>query len=481
MKKDSTESAAIISLINKLAICNDSVSFKLIVDNKTVLNTNGNNDLLQTVYSVLGGDIAESMVEVCGSRNNYSIYGYIGLPNCNRSNRNYQFIYINNRLVKSATVNAAIDRAYKNLLMNGKYAVLVLKINVPLNSVDVNVHPTKMEVKFKDEQYVFELVYYTLKNILAQERKLDEIIKKDCIENIPINENQMHVVHENSLFKADFVNTNVDANDTDQNKDSNSFISDITKIYDKESKEVFPGTPVSKKNVSINFSVLDKGFDARKVQLEIDELSNDFKDSKKEAVSLLSPELPIKYIGELFKTYIVIECGFSFYLVDKHAAHERILFNKIYDEYLSSERYVQEFICALPITLSPEEADFVRLNKDTFEKLGYIYDEFGDTDILLRAVPYVLSTGDAIPAFMELVNILSENINETMTEIENKNIRMLSCKAAIKAGYDSSDDELKQFIRTLLNESNANYCPHGRPIYCEFTKESIEKAFKRIV
>lgn len=485
MKKDSTESAAIVSLVNKLAFSNNLIAIKLIVDGKTVLSTHANREMPDTIYSVFGREIAENMVSVSDKKNNYSINGYVSLPKCNRANRNYQYLYINNRVVKSKTVTAAIDRAYKNLLMNGKYAVTVLKINVPTDSVDVNVHPTKMEVKFKDEQIIFELVYYAIKNALDQERQLENFMNNSA-------ETQPPVKIKGEYFKVDFVErpeseyiANVDI------EEEPSAQSEKKEFDAKEFDKIFAGYQGNnsfinffdekKNNTSDSYDCLKDSVNVREVHIGADEYSEKFKQAEDDPITLLNSELPVIYIGEIFKTYIVIEYGTSFYLIDKHAAHERILFNKIYNEYINAERYTQDFLCAIPLTLSPEEADFVRVNKEKFNKLGFAFDEFGEYDILIRSVPYVLSPGDTVPAFLELVNILSENINETMTEIENKNIRMLACKAAIKAGYDSSETELKQFIKQVLSEPNTNYCPHGRPIFCEYTRDSIEKAFKRIV
>lgn len=478
MKKDSTETAAIVSLVQKFAIKSNSVSFKLIVDDKTSLQTSNCCDRLDVIYSVYGKEITEHLVPVINEKYKYSISGYVSLPRYSRANRNYQLVYVNGRIVKSKTVNAAIDRAYKNLLMNGKHPVAVLDIIVPLEKVDVNVHPTKMEVKFSDEQLIFELVYYAIKNSLEQENTIknffDSASSTREVEHISVNtdSNEKDIASEKD--SNDVLSTKEETKDgvtvTPKNVVINPFKSDFSPIKSVPVSSYFVENP----NVNDTETVNEQS------QLDFSDFSSKYV-VKSDDIDLLSPELPVKFVGELFKTYIIIECGKSFFLIDKHAAHERILFNKIYEQYETSEKYTETLLTPIPVTLSPEELVFVNEHKDTFNKLGYVFDEFGKTDILLRALPYVLKVGDAIPAFMELIDILSENENETVTEIENRNIRMLACKAAIKAGYDTSEQEMKDFVKKLVNSPNTNYCPHGRPIFVEYTKDAIEKAFKRIV
>lgn len=482
MKKDSTETAAIVSLVNKFAIKSTTVSFKLIVDEKTVLQTNGCSDKLDVIYSVYGKEITENLVPVSNVKYGYTVSGYVSLPRYNRSNRNYQLVYVNGRIVKSKTVNAAIDRAYKNLLMNGKHPVAILDIVVPFEKVDVNVHPTKMEVKFSDEQIIFELVYYAIKSSVEKENTIKNFLNTDKSETLMTPKDSV-LANSTDLTFGEKPTTSVQNTQVEFTRNA---INNGIKVEPEKVINPFKNnfSPINSKNLSVlvtdNQNVNDTETVNENSQLDFSDYSSKYI-VKSDDIELLSAELPVKFIGELFKTYIVIECGKSFFLIDKHAAHERILFNKIYEQYESSEKYMETLLTPIPVSLSPEELVFVNEHKDTFKKLGYEFDEFGKKDILLRALPYVLKIGDAIPAFMELIDILSKNVNETVTEIENKNIRMLACKAAIKAGYDTSEQEMKDFIKKLINSPNTNYCPHGRPIFVEYTKEAIEKAFKRIV
>lgn len=495
LKKDATESANIVSLMNKFAIGYPNVSFKLISDGRMLLSTDKSLELIDTVYSVFGKEISDSLIKAERLGDDVCVTGYVGAPRCSRSNRNYQLFYINKRIVKSKTITAALDRAYHNLLMNGKYAVCVLFLSLPYNKVDVNVHPTKTEVKFSDEKKIFDAVYYAVKDALEKEPQINNSVLEFFEKAKLQTQDSEPSVNEKSADKSSDVFSPLSGTQTviaqqESNKENEAVnhASDytvMTEIKHNRDKDIptvnVPPFSLSSKKIAADDVMRDSGYFTRESKLDPDELSEKFCTDNTDDSYMLKPEIPYRYIGEIFKTYIIIESGNSFYLIDKHAAHERILFNKIYDRYKNSEKYCQQLLAGIPVTLSPEEADVARRNKDKLAKLGYEFDEFGDYDVILRTIPYVISPGDTVSGFTEMIEILSSDKNQDMTEFENATLKMLSCKAAIKAGFDSSDEELERFIKNLLLEGNVNYCPHGRPIICEYSKESVEKAFKRIL
>ena len=495
LKKDATESANIVSLINKFAIGYPNVSFKLISDGRMLLSTDKSLELIDTVYSVFGKEISDSLIKAERLSDDVCVTGYVGAPRCSRSNRNYQLFYINKRIVKSKTITAALDRAYHNLLMNGKYAVCVLFLSLPYNKVDVNVHPTKTEVKFSDEKKIFDAVYYTVKDALEKEPQINNSVLEFFEKAKLQTQDSEPPVNEKSADKSTDVfsplsgtQTVIAQQESNREYEAVNHASDytvMTEIKHNRDKDIptvnVPPFSLSSKKIAADDVMRDSGYFTRESKLDPDELSEKFCTDNTDDSYMLKPEIPYRYIGEIFKTYIIIESGNSFYLIDKHAAHERILFNKIYDRYKDSEKYCQQLLAGIPVTLSPEEADIARRNKDKLAKLGYEFDEFGDYDVILRTIPYVISPGDTVSGFTEMIEILSSDKNQDMTEFENATLKMLSCKAAIKAGFDSSDEELERFIKNLLLEGNVNYCPHGRPIICEYSKESVEKAFKRIL
>ncbi len=471
MKKDATENANIVSLVNRFAIGNPQISFKLITDSRTVLSTDSGLELADTVYAVLGKEISDSLIPAERVGDEVCVSGLVGSPRASRSNRNYQLFYVNRRIVKSKTITAAVDRAYHNLLMNGKYAVCVLMLNLPFDRVDVNVHPTKTEVKFSDEKAVFDAVYYAVRDALEREPQINRSVEAFFRQAEAAETGDEH-------FKFDFTEPeNHTRNETSGAVQQVMTLPHDDKVPIDAPPPAFSGSPfvLSKKDIR------DSGFFTRKTTLEIDELSEKFSPEKLDDSYMLKPEVPYRYVGEVFKTYIIVESGSSFYLIDKHAAHERILFDKIYDKYKNSERYCQQLLTAVPVTLSPEEAAAARENKEKIEMLGYEFDEFGEQDVIIRSVPYVISPGDTVSGFIETLELLTDGKNLDMTEFENRTLKLYACKAAIKAGFDSSDWELQEFIKKMLTEGIENYCPHGRPIICEYTKASVEKLFKRIV
>lgn len=476
LKKDSTESANIVSLVQRLAISRSCVAVKLIVDNKVVFSTDGNANDLDVIYTVLGKDISENLLETYRCNARIKITGYVGKPRCSRSNRNYQLLFVNGRYVKSKTVTAAVDRAFHNLLMNNKYAVSVLFIDIGVSNVDVNVHPTKMEIKFADESFVFDMVYRAVKEALERERMLD-IPKQQPVIQSKENDDSgfenilsdlFNTVSENNASEGDIITGTqqvIVENQTNQTEEC--YVSAPPKI------EYFDYSP------RLNSKLAESGYISRHTKLDMDELSEIYAPQNYNISYDYVSTLQYRYVGELFKTYIIIESGTFYYLVDKHAAHERIVFNKIYEEYKNGEKYRQTLIQPIPVSLSPEEADIAHRYKDKIEDYGYTFSEFGDNDVLIRTVPYMISLGDTVSSFTELIQIFSEFGEADVTEYENRTMKMLACKAAIKAGFDSSDMELEKFIKTLIYDDNVNYCPHGRPIMREYNKKDIEKDFKR--
>lgn len=492
LKKDSTETSNIISLVNKFAIGNPDISFQLIVDGKSVLTTSKDSDLKDIIYTVYGKEITENLLEVKFNDYGTKIEGYVCKPRCSRSNRNFQLFYVNGRVVKNKSIIAALDRAYHNRMMTGKHPIAILKIKVSPRSVDVNVHPTKTEIRFSDEQKIFDAVYYAITNALNDESSFDVSEPEIPASNgdsmkQAMNDFYKEVYSFASSVPATEVSSVINVNGLKvQTIDLSGSTLSSKKTETNDSFDKFFSPPKNYGNLRDfeNVAPVEKFPDqySRFSKVPLTELSQKyFLDVEGQNVSFFDENASFNYIGELFKTYIVVERGNDFFLIDKHAAHERILFNKIQKTYRESKKYSQELLSSIPVTLTPEELTAAWDNKDKIEKLGFVFDEFGKNQIIIRAIPYVMSHGDIVPTFIEFVNYLMENKKIDIAEFEDSAIKMLSCKAAIKAGYDTPEQELRLFVEKLIKDGNINYCPHGRPIVCRFTKTSIEKAFKRIV
>ena len=481
LKKDSTETSNIVSLMQKLSLGHTGISFKLIVDGKQSLSTERDSELLDTIYTIYGKGITDNLLPLTLDEREISIRGYVGKPSCSRTNRNLQLFYVNGRIVKNKTIVAALDRAFHNRLMTGKYAVAIIKIDVSPEYVDVNVHPTKTEIRFTDDQKIFDATYYSIITALNSENRIDPL--QETVDETP-------KTTEDSFFDRAVSNyyksvrapqPQVPAYDINDFKptDNSSYIKDITpKIapspnnYFKVRTDLFDGIE------TYNDSEVITRFSG----LPIAQTNGEYiEENQKVLASFFENDIKFKYIGELFKTYLIVECGTDFYFIDKHAAHEKILFDKIYESYKKSERYSQTLLTPISVTLTPEEKNIAWENVDKIKSLGFEFEKFGRNEVLLRSVPYVMSATDTVPTFIEIIDFLSKNKNIEITEFENNTIKMLSCKAAIKAGHETSEQELKKFIEEIIRAGNVNYCPHGRPIICHFSQKGLEKAFKRIV
>ncbi len=464
LKKDATEAANIAAVIDHLAVGNSNISFTFINNGKAVLQTDRNGNLLSTIYSVFGKEISENLLPIERSFRGVRVYGYVGKPSFSRANRNIQLFYINNRFVRSKTFVAALDQAYKNLLMNGRFAVCFIFVDMPAEMVDVNVHPAKMEVKFSNDHVMFESVYYAVKDALnakadfadevrsAMQQTESVIVSDDDQQKVPLNS---YLTSKESIpqDKVDFSVKSVD--------------------FAVKSDEFIVSAP---KKTSADFDVFSEPSTAV-ITPQINQQAIEYEQqtiSKKQ-------EVYFKYIGEVFDTYIIIQTEDSFYLVDKHAAHERMIFERMLKAYQSGEKFSQQLIDGITVSLTQKELDIAVRNKSLIEKLGFEFEQFGVRDVIIRSVPFSITPDDAAGSFIELLSIIHDKNGVGMLEIEQSTLKMLSCKSAIKAGFKNTRDELEPFIKQVLEDKSLNFCPHGRPIFCEYTKAAVEKAFKRVL
>ncbi len=446
LKSDVTESNHIAAIVDRMALSHPEIAFRFIRDGKQVMTTAGDGDLNNTIYSVLGREFASSLIKAEDTIEGIKVSGMICKPVYCKQNRNGEFFFLNGRLIRSNTAMAALEQAYKNSAMVGKFPCCVLFINVPPETVDVNVHPAKTEVRFSDERKIFNAVYYTVKNALNAGDTRPEIkIKPTFNPYTPV-----------FAEKAEQTVIPVKAE---------------KKVEIKPTVTVIPPKPTGEKLV----------FESPKFEYPVDvenktEIKTNTKNAEpitENAETVVGSE--VRYIGQAFNTYIIAERDNEIYLIDKHAAHERILYNALKQ---NNEIQMQELLVPLTVTLTKEEYSAITGNTEMLLSAGFETEDFGNGTVIIRAVPAVLKGED--------INLLITEIAETLNMTGKVNAERLddifhtvACKAAIKGNKYTTDFELKTLAEKVLESHDVMYCPHGRPVAFKLTKKELEKHFGR--
>ncbi len=466
LKKDVSEGNAVMGVVEKIALSHPEVSFRFIRDGKQVLMTSGNGDLLSAVYSVLGKDISLAMIPVSYEMDGVTVTGLISKPSACRATRGMQYFYLNSRYIKSSTVTAALEQAYKNAMMVGKFPACVLNVNVNVSDVDVNVHPTKTEVRFSDERKIFSAVYYAC---LSAVNTLDTRIRADLAKPAKKNFDQAQKHYSQLVMekrpKKDFW----------QNLTGEEFRGVSAIMSDSAAEKRVPIHKDEKE------SLLDDYY-RKKSEEAAFVPQNDVKPEQQadceaeiEFVPQEETKPDVKVVGEAFNTYIIAERGSKLYIIDKHAAHERILFNKIKENKMSS----QYLFTPIAVKLSKSEYDAVLENLDLLTKAGYTAEDFGSGTVLIRECPGGIEASDIPGQIEEIAGYLLLNKNNIETEKIDWIYHSAACRAAVKAGDITTEYERQKFAEALLDDESIRYCPHGRPVLVEITKADIEKMFGR--
>lgn len=486
LKKDSTEGGYVADILNRIALGNPDISIKLVNNGTVVLHTPGNNDLLSAAFSVYGREISSKLIKVDYTEDNIKITGYAGTPEIARSNRNHQSIFVNGRFIKSKTVTSAIDEAYKTLLMKNKYAFVILNIDINPSLVDVNVHPAKTEVRFSNDQNIFRIVYNALYGAL---------MGKSLIRNIEFTENEKSV---SDVFTGKYPEKyseeytekypekyiekylNRDYHQKSGFKRSEFHIGD----YEQETIDVKDHLVSDTSAPAFEFQndkTLENNFPGNGYQ------SNETKEPTPEAMpakdSKLTPAelLESKIIGQAFSTYILLEYKQEMILIDQHAAHERIMYENLLKKYKNNENLAQTLLNPVTVELTNSEYMLVEAERGFFNKIGFIFENFGNNSIILRAVPYMSSQSDYKSLFLDLIDIAKGVNRQEYTKTEEEALYMMACKAAVKANKKLDNIEVKSLLKEMAGLDNPYSCPHGRPTMIKISMSELEKRFKRIV
>ncbi len=496
LKKDVSEANAVAGIVDKIALSNPDVSIRFIREGKSALFTSGSGDLRTAAYEIFGKDFADGLIEADYSFESVKISGLVSKPTKSRPNRNMQFFFVNGRLVKSGTASAALSEAYKNSIMVGKFPYCVLNITTAPGLVDVNVHPAKIEVRFANERTVFSAVYYAAKNALEHRDEAPKVTiprtaQTELFEPVRPKTEQMRLPEKqpdfwNRMSSSEYRSAQQPERPTYQQPAARE---DIITVASPDKK---PETADSEPSTIQHFLDAQRAKKEETAVIEADirpELSEKaatLPDEKPEetaraldtAVDEKPAELPVTVIGEAFKTYIIVQQGESIFLVDKHAAHERMLFNELVKN--DSKRSTQMLLTPITVTLSKEEYSSVLDNLDMLMQAGFAVEDFGYSVVIVRECPMEISADEVADVVAELAGYLVENRQKLISEKKEWLFSLMACKAAIKGGMYTTEYERELFIKRLFASPEIRYCPHGRPVMIEITRRELEKNFGRV-
>ena len=527
LRNPHTEQANITNVIHKFALSYPNISFELHVDGKITFKTYGDGDVHKILSKIYNIGVAKNMIDFSGSNDDYKVYGFISVPEETRASKNYIHIFINGRYIKNYVIQNSIIDAYGTLLMKNRYPLCVINIEMDPILLDVNVHPTKQEVRLSKEAELIRLIKeiiaerlsnYTyipqgMNNVLTKKEKsriekldfLSELDTKFGIEeDADISKKQLEdkIINEDDfIFGEDNVSSekNISVNDKNENNDNsysrktNRVKSDLPDLsyspHPKDNRNRFGEKPTKKEIENfMNFSKRDEieytedkvilGSDSELVNSHFDEIKNAKIVQDDETKVRTLPDL--KVLAQIFKTYILSEADNKLYLIDQHAAAERYNYEKLQREFSDRKNYKKQMLIPLMFDFSVEEAAEVRNNLEKFEELGIVFEEFGDNSYVVREFPGWIEEDEE-----EMIKIIVEKVlknnNITFNELRNDAIAMASCKMSIKANQTLNEVEMNKVISDLYECKNPFTCPHGRPIITKMEKKDLEKMFKRIV
>lgn len=490
LKKDVSESNAVEQIVEKLALSHSEIKFKFIRDNEVKFVTYGKSDILSVISSIYGREFANNMLSVKYSKTEnkkFSVSGYVTKPGASKANRTFQTFFVNKRYVKNKTLTASLEEAFKGCSMVGKFPGCILDIELPPETVDVNVHPTKAEVRFVNEKEVFDLIYYGVKSVLDT-KDISVVLEESKKNNKDFWERNFNK-EEREYFEEVVKQTTIPK--ISQNRPIDVRYDVINGVSDVKPK-AFIETPYRIEediSHSVQYQIRKAADDAINSGTEI---PNECFESIKAMASVGAPvpELPrkitdddfplgkLKYVSEVFKTYILLESIDELIFIDKHAAHERMLYEKL----RSREKAFDGQILLKPITctLGEEQCEAVVENSDELERFGFEIDDFGNGSILVRTIPFWVSQKEAESVIGEIADSLIACKHDITPEKLDKLYASISCRAAIKANDKNSEFELEKIVNVLLNDPNIKYCPHGRPISVSISKTKLERMFGRL-
>lgn len=484
LKKDVTEGNSVQGIVERIAISNPDISFRFIREGRQAMITAGNGDLKSTIYSVYGSEFSETLVPVEYFYSGMRLTGYVSRPHQSRKSRAMQFFFINGRLVDSRLAKAALEQAYKNLIMVGRFPACVLNIEMDTKLVDVNVHPAKIEVRFVNEKPIFDLIYYGVKTAVEQQ---------DTVKEGKLSDNSISSVYGNQIKTN---SSKIDFFKKEEKPNQLKFSSASPKTWSLASPKAQLRRETSeeeniKKDIKEE-SVFDKPIEAKEKaeikteQIEIPVQNNAFSENTQPVTEEIDSSVIVdekddapvfRVVGEAFRTYIIVEIENDLYYIDKHAAHERMNFEK-----LKAESNISSQLLLMPVAvkLSAEEYSVITDNIPLLSKCGFEVEDFGNLSVIVRETPSMLDGSD----IKDLILEIAEKLLRHKTDIEPDKMDWIfhstACRSAVKGGDYTSEKERELFVEKLLSMLDIRYCPHGRPVMIKISRYELEKQFGRI-
>jgi len=475
MKSDTVEGGRVSTAVQLQALAHPEVAFRFLRDGKEILSTPGTGDLEAAVYCIYGRD-GGKMVKLDSRWDSYSLSGYVSKPTDSRPSRNLQTFFVNGRPVRSKLLIAALEEAYRNRIMTGKFPACVLHLNLPANMVDVNVHPAKTEVKFLNEKSVFDCIHYGVLGALNQTIDRPEMQFKPAAQPAPVAPTQQT---QSASKQENFFRTM----SAQEFKSFTSAISNAPLPKPETAvatafKVEHAATPILRSPIAIT-KTEQPASPAPPVPTPLAPAAPVLDaETTTQQVELTMPQVtPWRIVGELYKSYIIVEQGEESYIIDKHAAHERILFEKLKanQEDITSQMLLTPVSCRL----SPDSASILLSESDLLIQLGFELESFGDNAILVRQIPMDMPTDHIEDALDEIAADLLNGRREKKSNVRDEVLHTVACKAAIKAGWNTDSKEMHALVKTVMEREELKYCPHGRPICITLSKKQLEKQFKR--
>ena len=529
MKRDSVEASAVVSAVQKQALAHPEISFRVIKDGQTQLHTPGDGDLRAAIYAVLGRQTAAELVEVHSSWESIALDGFVSRPTATRGTRNYQLFYVNRRHIKSRLLTAALEEAYRNQLMAGRFPLCVLNLTIPNASVDVNVHPAKTEVKFLREKDVFDALHYGVLGALNQTPAQVEMKLPERKPLPPVSGKPYAPPREKQAApkpKQDFYRTMT----AEEYRAFTGLLEALPKVEPSEAavEQLLAPLPLRETVEPLQLPCRD-GYQPSASPAQPKDPCRDgaqpsaspaqpkdpcrdgyqpsasptqpefsCRDGSQPSASPAQPEfscrdgsqpsapvqeeMPLptqdfRVVGEVLQTYVVVEQGDEVVFIDKHAAHERIGFERLKQQ--GVQVMGQLLLAPEPCALDREEAALLAQNRELLLSLGYDLDSLGDGTLLLRQIPADVELPDAVSCLSEIAGHLQNGRLDTPEALRDEALHSIACKAAIKAGSVTSPLERERLAREVLSRGDLKYCPHGRPICVILSRRQLEKQFKR--